>query len=110
MEIAKLFDPHLAAASLDVIGMSYLLMGDNDAARKILEQAAARNPHSLFSRLFLISTYMRLGLPDEAEWQAVEVETLNPDFSIDRWSKSQPIRDEKVLAALLDDFRKAGLQ
>lgn len=110
MRRARLFDPYLSAPSLDVLAISHYLLGEYATARDILKESLERNSEHVFSRIWLVTTLVRLGELEEAEWEFVELETMSPDFSIQKWTKAQPFRDQNVVDALLHDFSRVSLK
>ena len=57
----------------------------------------------------LAATYSELGRTDDAEWAAMELETLIPDFSLARERELAPYKDSTVLDRYIANLRKAGL-
>lgn len=110
MRQASIFDPYLSASSLDVVGLSHYVLGDYVTARDIFKESLERNNENITARIFLVPTLVRLGLQEEAEWELVELQTMNPDFSIERWARAQPFTDKEVLDTLLNEFSRASPQ
>jgi adenylate cyclase len=58
----------------------------------------------------LAEVYSETGPVEEACTQALELLRINPSFSLENWSKTQPFRDAKHLEKRLTALRKAGLK
>jgi adenylate cyclase len=91
------------------LGRAYYAIGRYPDAVEALQKALARNPQATGAHWFLAASYVRLGQLDDAEWQVTELQTLNPNITLLRLSKTLPIKDEALLDELLADLRKAGL-
>jgi class 3 adenylate cyclase/tetratricopeptide (TPR) repeat protein len=60
--------------------------------------------------LVLAASKTAKGSPEEARLAAEKVLELNPDFSLAKFSKSQPYKKRKQLSQLLDHLRGAGFK
>jgi adenylate cyclase len=94
---------------LHEFGSCYRLMGRYDEAIAVLKRVLKRSPDYLSSRLNLIVTYMMTGEEEAARKEAVEVLKQQPDFSIERFLKQFPYKDQKIIDGFRVDLRKAGL-
>jgi adenylate cyclase len=95
---------------LHELGSCYRLMGRYDEAIAMLKRVLDRNPDYLNSRLNLIATYVMYGKEEAARAEAVEVLRQSPDFSVERFLKDFPYKDQKILAGLKECLLKAGLK
>ena len=75
----------------------------------VLKRNLNRSPDYLNSRLNLIATYVMSGEEEAARIEAVEVLKQSSDFSIDRFVKHFPYKDQTILDGLAEALRKAGL-
>jgi len=91
-------------------GSCYRLMGRYDEAIEALKRVLDRSPDYLNSRLNLIATYVMSGKEEAASAEAVEVLRQSPDFSVERFLKDFPYKDQKILDGLKECLRKAGLK
>ena len=91
-------------------GSCYRLMGRYDEAIAMLKRVLDRNPDYLNSRLNLIATYVTSGKEEAARAEAVEVLRQSPDFSVERFLKDFPYKDQKILDGLKECLLKAGLK
>jgi len=94
---------------LHEIGTCLRLMGRYTEAIAVLKKILNRSPDYLNSRLNLIATYVMFGDKEAACIEAAEVLKQSPDFSIARFLKHFPYKDQKILDALSESFRIAGL-
>ncbi|UCE90222.1 MAG: adenylate/guanylate cyclase domain-containing protein [Pseudomonadota bacterium] len=91
------------------LGRAYYTLGRYTEAAESLEEANQRNENSLYPRLFLAATYVRLGRQDDAAWQIDEIQTLNPGTTLSHLARTFPMQKRDQLNAFLRDLRKAGL-
>ena len=94
---------------LHEFGSCYRLMGRYEEAIAVNKMVLNRSPDWLNSRLNLIVTYMMSGEEEAARKEAVEVLKQRPDFSIERFLKHFPYKDQKIIDGFRVDLRKAGL-
>jgi adenylate cyclase len=94
---------------LHEFGSCYRLMGRYEEAIAVNKMVLNRSPDWLNSRLNLIVTYMMSGEEEAARKEAVEVLKQRPDFSIERFLKHFPYKDQKIIDGFRVYLRKAGL-
>jgi len=94
---------------LHEFGTCYRIMGRYEEAIVVLKRNLNRSPDYLNSRLNLIATYVMSGEEEAARIEAVKVLKQSSDFSIDRFVKHFPYKDQKILDGLAEALRKAGL-
>jgi adenylate cyclase len=58
--------------------------------------------------VWLAAAYAQAGRREDASWEAEQVPTLNPEFSLQRMQESFPFQDPADLARFLDGLRMAG--
>jgi adenylate cyclase len=90
-------------------GLAYYNMGRYAEAVDGFREAATRNPNVYLVRLFLTSSYVRLGNMEDAEWEVEQILTQNPDSKLSQVAHLALYESQDRLKALLDDLRKAGL-
>jgi adenylate cyclase len=95
---------------LHEFGTCYRLMGRYEDAIAVLKRVLNRSPDYLNSRLNLIHTYVMSGEEEAARIEAVEVLKQSPDFSVARFLKHFPYKDQKILDGLKECWIKAGLK
>ncbi len=110
-ELAKALclDPHGPLGFLMFQGAAYFTLGRYEDAADTFHKAAQRNPNAQHPHMWLAASYAHLGRMDEATWEAEELLTLDPDFSIRRMEDTVPYKDPLHLERLLDGLRKTGL-
>jgi adenylate cyclase len=91
------------------LGRAHYTLGNYEEAADSLEQALQRNASARAPRLYLIATYVRLDRQDEAEWEVMQLEILNPETTLSQLRQVFAIKDDNLLQNLLDDLEKAGL-
>jgi adenylate cyclase len=91
------------------LGRAYYGLGRYEEAIAALEKALERNEHAAPIKLFLIASYMRAGRSSDAEWQAEELQMVNPEETVSHTDKAIPIAVPELKRAFLDDLRAAGL-
>jgi adenylate cyclase len=76
------------------------------ALKKFLQIA----PNDVTVRLILVSLYMYAGREDEARATVTEIQRIAPNFSLERFAKASPWKDEATRDRLIDSLRRAGLK
>jgi DNA-binding winged helix-turn-helix (wHTH) protein/TolB-like protein/cytochrome c-type biogenesis protein CcmH/NrfG len=92
-----------------ILGRAYFFLGDAPSALLYLRQGAARNPEDLEIRIFLAAALVLAGQRDDAVWEAGEIRSLEPAFSVREWLKSYPLSDAKSIKQLTDAVGSLGL-
>jgi hypothetical protein len=64
----------------------------------------------VWANIYLVALYMYAGREDEARAAAAEVQRIDPNFSLERWSKVSPWKEGPVKDRQIDALRKAGLK
>ena len=95
---------------LHEFGSCYRLLGRYDEAIVTLRRILDRNPGRLNSRLNLIATYVMSGKEEAAHAEAVEVLRQSPDFSVERFLKDFPYKDQNIIDGLRECLLEAGLK
>ena len=91
------------------LGRAYYALGRYEESISALEKALERNENAAPIKLQLIASYVRLGRQDDAEWQAEELQMVNPEETVSHTDRAIPIADPDFKKAFLDDLRAAGL-
>ena len=76
-----------------------------EAAKKVLQ----REPNNQFAYIHIAVSYIRLGHEKEARAAATEILRINPEFSLERYTKMLPF-PQPVVDRIAEDLRKAGLK
>jgi adenylate cyclase len=85
------------------LGLSYAGIGHYEEAIEWCEKAIRQEPESLMARVMMTVVYSWSGRDDDARAEAAEVLRINPNFSLERFSK-------RAGSKLVDALRKAGLK
>ena len=91
-----------------ILAQGYYLLGHYDKAIAELQKVVESNPSFVQGHKLLAAAYGQVGKVEDAEWEAEEVLTLLPDFSIEEESRRAPYRSPG-LEHYIDGLRKAGL-
>jgi len=91
-----------------LLGRAYLFMGDLEQARVNLEQALSRNPVNLESHVYMAATQVMAGDKAGASWEAEEIRTLQPGFTIRGWLETEPMTDASQKAKLVQTLGELG--
>ena len=103
------FSPPVYFVSL---GRTYHSLGRHEEAIEAFRKALQRNRDFLYAHLFLASIYSLLGREVQARAAAAEVLRIDPQFSLERFTKTYAklTRDPDRLKRFVDGLRKAGLK
>ncbi len=91
------------------LGQAFYILGRYDEAIDAFEKGIASNPASERLHVWLAAAYAQSGNIDDAEWEADQVLTLNPEFSLQRMQHTFPFKDPADREHFLVGLRKAGL-
>ena len=100
-------NPITPAPYYNVIAIAYRMEGQLDKAIDWLEKGIQRYPNILFSHLNLSACYILAGREQEAHKEAKEVLRLNPKFSLNRFEKALPLKDQEEKKRFIGALRKA---
>lgn len=106
---AKKLSPRYTFAYLWVEGHILFQLRRYEEARTALEDVVRRNPAMLLGILMLTATYGQLGLAEEADWMAMELEAHSPDLSAFNEGSSLPYRSEDDRAHYVEGLLLAGV-
>ncbi|HOP15879.1 MAG: winged helix-turn-helix domain-containing protein [Chromatiaceae bacterium] len=91
------------------LGRAYFFLGDNEQAVINLREALSRNPTSLEVHAYLAAALQLSGDQEEAEWQAEEIRSIKPDFTVSGMMETYPLVDGNLLAKLSSSLGELGL-
>jgi adenylate cyclase len=113
-EKAVRLHPFYRISYLVTLARSYRMAGRYEEAlglyRKIFYHAQKEAFSPLPAYIGLAEVYSEMGRVEEAHTQALGILRINPNFSLENWSKTEPFRDAKHLEKRLTALRKAGLK
>jgi tetratricopeptide (TPR) repeat protein len=93
----------------EVLATAYYLSGRFEEAITAANQALALAPDNFDARLVLAAALVETRRPDAAREAAREILSIDPEFTLTRFSASQPYRDPTPLKQLVDCLQQAGL-
>jgi tetratricopeptide (TPR) repeat protein len=106
--------PFCSIYYLTTLARSYRMAGHYEKAlalyRHSLNRAQKEAHYPLPAYIGLADVYSEMGRVKEAHTQALEILRINPNFSLEHWSKTEPFREKKHLEKRLTALRKAGLK
>lgn len=94
----------------EVLATADYLSGNFEDAIVAANQALGLAPDSIDARLLLIASLVETGRLDVAKETGREILSIDPSFTLNRFSDSQPYQDDVVLKRLIDSVRRAGLR
>ncbi len=109
IEQAMRLNPHYSFFYSTVRGQIAFQLKRFEEAATAFEAAVNRNPQFPMAHQFLAATYARLGRIEDAEWEAGELLTLLPDFTLSAERARAPYKREEDLDLYIEGLRKAGL-
>jgi DNA-binding winged helix-turn-helix (wHTH) protein/TolB-like protein/Tfp pilus assembly protein PilF len=90
------------------LGKAYLFLGDLEQARVNLQHALARNPVNLETHVYMAALNSVAGEKSAAAWEAEEIRSLLPGFSIRAWLETYPMTDPAQKAKLVQSLGELG--
>jgi adenylate cyclase len=106
--------PFCRLSYLIILARSYRMAGRYEEAlalyKQVFYRAQKQGTPPLSAYIGLADVYSEMGRVDEANTQASEILRINPSFSLENWSKTEPFRDTAHLEKRLTALRKAGLK
>jgi adenylate cyclase len=92
------------------LGLALLFSGQHEEAIAECKKAAAQEPRNLGAQLALLAAYGFSGREEEARAGAAEVLRIDPNFSVERFSKTLVYKNPAERDRFIDALRKAGLK
>ncbi len=92
-----------------ILGRAYLFENDIEQALINLRQAAARNPVDLETRVHLVAALAAAGDQVAAEWEAVEIRSIERGFSARGWLETYPMTSPQYRDRLVELLAKVRL-
>jgi len=102
-------NPYYSHEYLATYGIAYYSLAKYQKAIDILEDGHARNPNHVFIKYLLCASYLRVGRQEEAEWLALELQSLTPTANLGIIARTIPVARSDIRQSLLADLRAAGL-
>jgi len=92
------------------LGGALWMTGRYEESVSAFKKVIQRSPNHITVHLGLAATYIMMGREQEARAEAAEVLRIDPNFSLDRFAKVYPYKDQSVTDNLINACRKAGLK
>jgi len=104
------FDPIPPYVTLNGLAHSLRMVGRYEEAVSIFKKLLQKLPDNLLGQLGLTATYSMMGRDADARAQAKEVLRIDPNFSVDSYSKRVSYKNKDDWNRYMDALRKAGLK
>jgi DNA-binding winged helix-turn-helix (wHTH) protein/TolB-like protein/Tfp pilus assembly protein PilF len=108
LKTAMLINPHHPFNYSFHLGQAYFTLGDYENAIKALQTGVDSNPASERLHVWLAAAYALAGRPENAKWEAEQVLTLNPQFSLSKISDAFPYKDTRDRDRFIEGLKRAG--
>jgi adenylate cyclase len=92
------------------LGAAYRVSGQYEEAITAYKKAIHNQPTLLFAHLGLAASYIHVGQEEEAHAEAAEVLKIDPEFSLERYAKTYPLKKKADKDLYIAALRKAGLK
>jgi TolB-like protein/Flp pilus assembly protein TadD len=92
------------------LGATHFMTGQYEDAITVCKKALQYKPDNLFTHIALATTYALCGQEEEARAEAAEVLRINPKFSLERYAKTLPYKNQADVEFQIGALRKAGLK
>lgn len=109
VEQAMLINPHHPFNYTFHQGQALYILGRYDEAVNALEKAIASNPGAERVHVWLAAAYAQAGALEDAQWEADQIMTMDPEFSMERIEKIFPFKAPADRERFIEGLRKAGL-
>jgi adenylate cyclase len=103
-------EPYAPAAYYYNLGMAYLSAGKCEEAIPACEEALRRGSNNLFAHVTATIAYSMCGREEEARATAAEVLRISPKFSVEKFAKNIPHKNQSAKEEVVDALRNAGLK
>lgn len=90
------------------LGRAQYLAGKYEDAIDSLNQALEKNQSGVNPRIFLIASYVRQGLMDDAEWEVEQLKMQSPEITISHLRRTS-VQTVELMDKLALELRDAGL-
>ena len=101
----------LTSNVLIVMGHSYRLLDQHEQARATyMRVLQLYGPDHLIAHVSLAGTYALMGREKEARAEGAEVLRIDPNFSLERYGKMFPLKNQALKDKTLEAYRRAGLK
>ena len=91
-------------------GFAYFFMDQYEKGIVECKKALQIQPNNVFAHIALAANYSKLGREEEARAAVADVVRIQPKFSLDRYTKTLPVKNQADKEQVIDALRKAGLK
>ena len=91
------------------VGEAYFFLGEPQQALLNLNEALARNPVNLETRVFLAATHAAQGNWEAAKWEVEEIRMMVPGFALTEWLETSPLTDDGQTKRIIEQLHRYGL-
>jgi adenylate cyclase len=92
------------------LARAYRMTGKYEKALAECRKALSRSPENILARVETAATYSLSGREEEARTAAAEVLRIQPTFTVERYVKGLPFKNQSENERLANALRKAGLK
>ena len=92
------------------LGNAYRATGQYEESIEAFKKSIKREPNSIFAHTGLTVTYSLMGREKEAHEATLEVLKIDPEFSLKKFAKTVPFKNQDKLKRHIEVLRKAGLK
>jgi tetratricopeptide (TPR) repeat protein len=94
----------------NALGNALMFAGRYEEAVSAYKRYLQHTPNYIWIHVMLAAAYVEMGREKEAQAEAAEVLTINPNFTLDLWAKTTLLRDQSIRNRIFNALRKAGLK
>jgi adenylate cyclase len=109
LPIATKINPKPAFFYTWIEGHAHMLLGHEEQAERLFLEVIDRNAQFQAAHLTLAALYGNQGRIEDAQWEAAEVLSLQPDFSLSEEAANIPYKNKEHLDYYINGLRNAGL-
>ena len=92
------------------LGNAYSAARQYEEAIEAFKKSIKRQSNNIFAYVGLTGTYSLMGREKESHEAALEVLKIDPEFSLKKFAKTVPSKDQDRLKRYIEALRKAGLK
>jgi adenylate cyclase len=92
------------------LGNAYRATEQYEEAIETYKKSIKREPNNIFAYIGLTATYSLMGREKEAHESALEVLKIDPEFSLKKFAKTIPFKNQDRVKRVIEALRKAGLK
>ena len=98
-------NPSPSGSYFEVLGEIQFVQKQYHKSAETFEKVLERNPNYMRARMWLAAALAFSGDIEQAKWEAIELQVLNPNFSLSRLAFALPFKDPLKLEVVLRRVR-----